>query len=103
MNETQKKLTFPQEETELERIATSLELPLENDVFDDVIRYYYVYLIMTVEGESDFITERPVSCIHYPFIVRSSLEQLPGKTHLVHYTRRDEDLSVRYKRVRDDG
>ena len=74
MNETQKKLTLPQEETELERIATSLELQLENDVFDDVIRYYYVYLIMTVEGESDFIAERPVSCIHYPFIVRSSLE-----------------------------
>ena len=74
MNETQKKLAFPQDETELERIATPLALPLEKDVFDDVIRYYYVYLIITVEGESDFITGRPVSCIHYPFIVRSSLE-----------------------------
>ena len=70
MNETQKKLAFPQDETELERIATPLELPLENDVFDDVIRYYYVYLIMTVEGESDSITKQPVSYMRDPFIIR---------------------------------
>ena len=69
MNETQKKLAFPQDETELERIATPLALPLEKDVFDDVIRYYYVYLIMTVEGESDFITERPVSFIRDPYFI----------------------------------
>ena len=69
MNETQKKLAFPCDEIELERIATPLALPLEKDVFDDVIRYHSVYLIMTVEGESDSIARQPVSFIRDPYFI----------------------------------
>ena len=63
MNEVHRKLQFPRDELELEKIATPLELPLENDVFDDVLRYYYVYLIMTVKEENVLPTTQPVSVI----------------------------------------
>ena len=63
MNEVHKKLQFPRDELEFEKIATPLELPLENDVFDDVLRYYYVYLIMTVKEENVLPTTQPVSVI----------------------------------------
>ena len=61
MNEVHRKIEIPRDELELEKIATPLELPLENDVFDDVLRYYYIHLIMTVKEKSVLFTTLPVS------------------------------------------
>ena len=61
MNEVHRKIEISRDELELEKIATPLELPLENDVFDDVLRYYYIHLIMTVKEKSVLFTTLTVS------------------------------------------
>ena len=61
MNEVHRKIEISRDELELEKIATPLELPLENDVFDDVLRYFYIHLIMTVKEKSVLFTTLPVS------------------------------------------
>ena len=63
MNEVHKRLVFSRDGAELEKIAAPLIPPLENNLFDDVIRFYYIYLIIEVEG-GDFTTTHPVSEIH---------------------------------------
>ena len=61
VHEVQKKLVFPKDELEIERIATRLQLPVNEDLFDDAVRYFYVYLILTVdEEECNLITVQPV-------------------------------------------
>ena len=63
LNEAQKKLIFPGLESELEKIAAPLEPPLEGDQFDELKRFYYIYLIVAVEGAGDLTTRNHVSKI----------------------------------------
>ena len=63
LNEAQKKLIFPGLESELEKIAAPLEPPLEGDQFDELKRFYYIYLIVAVEGGGDLSIRNHVSKI----------------------------------------
>ena len=69
LNEAQKKLIFPGLESELEKIATPLEPPLENDQFDELKRYYYIYLIVSVNGADNLTARNPVSKICFEITI----------------------------------
>ena len=59
VNEAQKKLVFPKDESEIDKFAELLCAPVEEDLFDGVIRYYYVYLIFAVEKEENEFSPPP--------------------------------------------
>ena len=63
LNEAQKRLIFPGLDSELEKIAAPLEPPLEGDQFDELKRFYYIYLIVAVEGGGDLSIRNHVSKI----------------------------------------
>ena len=102
LNEAQKKLIFPGLESELEKIAAPLEPPLENDQFDELDRFYYIYLIVSVEGADNLIVRNIVSKIYPGIILYCQLISFPGTTYLVHYTRRKEDIPVGHKWLLND-
>ena len=74
MNEASKRLSFPHDDSEIGKIAGILKSPLGEDLFDDMIRYYYVYLIVTVEWETCLPPKHPVSTFFQTFmrVIRSS-------------------------------
>ena len=63
MNEVHKRLVFSRDGAELEKIAAPLIPPLESNLLDDVIRFYYIYLIIEVEV-GDLTPTFPVSDVH---------------------------------------
>ena len=92
---------FPRDGSELEKIATPLIPPLESDLFDDVIRFYYIYLIIEVEV-GGFTPTLPVSDMHSAVRTGYKILLSPGTTHLVHYGRGEENLPAGHNRVQDD-
>ena len=82
---------FPRDGSELEKIATPLIPPLESDLFDDVIRFYYIYLIIEVEV-GGFTPTLPVSDMHSAVRTGYKILLSPGTTHLVHYGGGEENL-----------
>ena len=92
---------FPRDEIDLEKIATLLIPPLERDLFDDELRFYYIYLIIEAEG-GDFTTTHHVSEIYDMAIMCYNSVSLPGKSHLVHHRRGEEDIPSGHNRMYDN-
>ena len=62
MNEAKRGFFFPEDESELGKIAKQLKSPLEEDLFDETTRYDHLYLIVAIEKEeSEFVTAHDVS------------------------------------------